>query len=76
MQLVRLSVFLGFLRFFKDYKPEVLSHNYFEFQPCGMLKNPHAICKEKARSSQCCGLFFTEVKHVKVVFFFFQEGQW
>ena len=36
-----------FLWFFKDYKPEVPSHNSFESQLCGTLKNPHAIRKEK-----------------------------
>ena len=46
--------FLWFLRFFKGYKPEVPSHNSFEFQLCGMLKSPQAIRKEKARSSWCC----------------------
>ena len=39
-----------------------------------MLKNPHAIRKEKARSSRCCGLFFTELKNVKVFFFSFKKG--
>ena len=66
--------FLWFLRFFKGYKPEVPSHNSFEFQLCGMLKSPHAIRKEKARSSRCCGLFFTQVKNVKVSFFSFKKG--
>ena len=70
--MVRLSFFSWFLQ---DYKPEVPSHNSFESQLCGMLKNPHTIRKEKARSSPCCGLFFTQVKNIKV-FFFFQEGQW
>ena len=56
------------------YKPEVPSHNSFEFQLCGMLKSPHAIRKEKARSSRCCGLFFTQVKNVKVSFFSFKKG--
>ena len=32
---------------FKDYKPEVPSHNSFESLLCGTLKNPHAIRKEK-----------------------------
>ena len=31
---------------FKDYKPEVPSHNSLESQLCGTLKNPHAICKQ------------------------------
>ena len=57
-------------------KSEVPPQNSFEYQLCGMLKNPHAIRKKKARSSRCCGLFFTQVKNVKVFFFFFQEGQW
>ena len=48
------------LCFFKDYKPEVPSHNSFESQLCVTLKNAHAICKEKARSSRCCGLSFTQ----------------
>ena len=39
--------FLWFLWFFKDYKPEVPSHNSFESQLSGTLKNPHAIRKEK-----------------------------
>ena len=69
VQMVRISFFLWLLRFFKDYKPEVASHNSFESQLCGTLKNPHAIRKEKARSSRCCGLFFTQVKNVKVFFF-------
>ena len=38
---------LWFLWFFKDYRPEVPSHNSFESQLCGKLKNPHAIRKEK-----------------------------
>ena len=37
---------LWFLWFFKDYKPEVPSHNSFESQLCGTLKNPHAIRKD------------------------------
>ena len=44
--------------FFKDYKPEVPSHNSFESQRT--LKNAHAIRIEKARSSRCCGLSFTQ----------------
>ena len=44
VRMVRLSFFLWF---FKDYKPEVPSHNSFESQLCGTLKNPHAIRKEK-----------------------------
>ena len=44
VQLVRLSFFLWF---FKDYKPEVPSHNSFESQLCGTLQNPHAIRKDK-----------------------------
>ena len=63
-----------FLCFFKDYKPEVPSHNSFESQLCGTLKNAHAIRKEKARSSRCCGLSFTQ--KTSSCFFFFQEGQW
>ena len=74
-RMVRLSAFYGFYGFFKDYKPEVPSHNSFESQLCGTLKNPHAIRKEKARSSRCCGLSVTQVQNVKV-FFFCQEGQW
>ena len=41
VRMVRLSFFC----FFKDYKPEVRSHNSFESQLCGTLKNPHAIRK-------------------------------
>ena len=67
----RLSFFYGF---FKDYKPEVPSHNSFESQLCGTLKNPHAIRKEKALSPRCCGLSFTQVKNVKVFFFSFKKG--
>ena len=74
VQMARISFFLWLLRFFKDYKPEVPSHNSFESQLCGTLKNPHAIRKEKARSSRCCGLFFTQVKNVKVFFFSFKKG--
>ena len=62
------------LWFFKDYKPKVPSHNSFESQLCGTLKNPHAIRKEKARSSRCCGLSFTQVKNVKVFFLSFKKG--
>ena len=47
VRMVRLSFSLWFLWFFKAYKPEVLSHNSFESQLCGTLKNPHAIRKEK-----------------------------
>ena len=76
VRMVRLSsFFFNDFCFFKDYKPEVPSHNSFESQLCGTLKNPHAIRKEKARSSRCCGLSFTQVKNV-TVFFFFQEEQW
>ena len=34
------------LMVFKDYKPEVLSHNSLESHRCGTLKYPHTICKE------------------------------
>ena len=44
--------FLWFLWFFKDYKPEVPSHNSFESQLCGTLKNPHA-----RHSSSSCVFF-------------------
>ena len=73
VRMVRLSVFMVFM-VFKDYKPEVPSHNSFESQLCGTLKNPHAIRKEKARSSRCCGLSFTQVKNVKLFFFSFKKG--
>ena len=39
--------FYDFYGFFKDYEPEVPSHNFFESQLCGTLKNAHAIRKEK-----------------------------
>ena len=42
LQMVRLF-FNGFYGFFKDYKPQVLSHNSFESQLCGTLKNPHTM---------------------------------
>ena len=74
VRVVRLSFFYGFHGFFKDYKPEVPSHNSFESQLSGTLKNPHAFLKEKARSSRCCGLSFTQVKSVKVFFFSFKKG--
>ena len=61
-----------FLMVFTDYKLEVPSHNAFESQLCGTLKNPNAICKEKAWSSRCCGLSFIQVKNVKV--FCFKKG--
>ena len=59
---------------FKDYKREVPGHNSFKSQLYGTLKNPHAIREENARSSRCCGLFFTQVKNVKVFFFSFKKG--
>ena len=49
------------------------SHNSFESQLCGTLKNPHAIPKETARSSRCCGLSFTQVKTSRC-FFSFKKG--
>ena len=70
VRMVRLSFFVVL----KDYKPEVPSHNSFESQLCGTLQNPHAIRKEKARSSRCCGLSFTQVKNFKVFFFSFKKG--
>ena len=47
VRMVRLSFFSMVFIVFKDYKPEVLSHNSFKSQLCGTLKNPHAIHKEK-----------------------------
>ena len=47
MPLVRISFFFYGFCFFKDYKPELSSHNSFESQLCGTLKNPHAIRKDK-----------------------------
>ena len=44
---VRIVRFFFSLWFFKDYKPEVPSHNSFESHLCGTLKNPQAIRKEK-----------------------------
>ena len=46
LKMVRLSFFLKVFMVFKDYKPEVPSHNSFEFQLCEMLKNPHTIRKK------------------------------
>ena len=67
-----LSFFFMVFMFFKEYNPEVPSHNSFESQLYGTLKNPHAIRKEKARSSRCCG-FVLHPKNVKVFFFFKQK---
>ena len=46
LQMVRLF-FNGFYGFFKDYKPQVLSHNSFESQLSGTVKNPHSMLDAK-----------------------------
>ena len=66
--------FYSFYGFFKEYKPEVPSHNSLESELCGTLKNPYAIRKENARSSRSCGLFFTQVKKRQGAFFSFKKG--
>ena len=63
VQMVRLSFFYGFygsLRTINLRSRLTILSNF---------KSPHVIRKEKARSSWCCGVFFTHVKNVKVFVF-------
>ena len=46
---IHLQIIGTVLWVFKDYKPEVPSHNSFESQLCGTLKNPHTIRKGVGR---------------------------
>ena len=72
VRMVRLSFFLCFfLWFFKDYKPDVPSHNSFESQLCGTLKNPHAIRKEKGTEFPVLWLVLENQGHCRDLEFFF-----
>jgi len=55
-----------FLMFFKDYKQEVLSHNSFKSQLCGTQRTHTLFVKNRAQSSRCCGLAFTQIKNIEV----------
>ena len=52
--------------FFKDYKQEVLSPNSFESQLCGTQRTHTLFGKNRAQSSRCCGLAFTQIKNIEV----------
>ena len=74
VQITRLSFFFhGFYGFFKDYKPEVPSHNSFESQLCETLKNPHAIRKQEGTEFPVLW-FVLPLKKVKVFFSSFKKG--
>ena len=71
VRMVRLSFFLWFLWFCKDYKHEVPSHNSFESQLCGTLKNPYAIRKEKGMEFPVLWFVLQNQGHYRDLGFFF-----
>ena len=66
--MVGLTFFMVFM-FFKDYKPEVPTHNSFESQLSGTLKNPHANRKEKGTEFPVLWFVFHPSKKRHRVFF-------